>query len=238
MSNATEVKQDNDFTTTGVEIPEGFLREVKVDKISLKDSFLKYEPKTGNQKRVKMSILRAKKTKMKNFYHAIIDPSYTFFTKEGIVFKEGKVPAYYGEFPEWWDTTFKNLLPNGDGRIGSKTQYDVFLGTIIKFLVEENGYKIPEAWYMVCDNNDYLVKQFFGMKCSLINIFQTYLTGSMSIDGWCDLFNTSKILKTDNGEDFLIAVNSGNRKVCVADIVRLDPEKTTMGIGWFVVNKK
>ena len=30
MSNATEVKQDNDFTTTGVEIPEGFLREVKV----------------------------------------------------------------------------------------------------------------------------------------------------------------------------------------------------------------
>lgn len=237
MSNATEVKQDNDFTTASGENFERFLREVKVEQISLNDPFLNYEPKTGNQKRVKMSILRAKKTGMKNFYHAIIDPSYTF-NKEGIEFKESKVPAYYGEFPAWWDTTFENLLPNRESRIGSKTQYDVFLGTIVKFLVEEKGYKIPEAWYMVCDNNDYLVKHVLGMRCYLINMFKTGLTGSMSIDGWCDLFNTSKILKTDNGEEFLIAVNSENERVCVADIVRLDSEKITMGVGWLVVNKK
>lgn len=126
---------------------------VNIEDISLNDKFLRHRPKTPNQTRIRRDIITAKKRHMENFRAAAILPSFYKVKDEPITFyyNDGEEPAV-GMTPEWWEEFARNVSKNNRSRLGTDYEYDVFLGTIIKDLVENKGYGIREAWKITCDS--------------------------------------------------------------------------------------
>lgn len=127
---------------------------VEVERISLNDGFMKYNPNTPNQERVKSDIIAAKNSQMKNFRRAGINP---YLNKDGktITFDSKDAErTIAGKTPEWWDKAARKFMPQKRSRLGSVWEYDVFLGTVIKMLVEKENYSIEEAWRFVCDTQN------------------------------------------------------------------------------------
>lgn len=138
--------------------------EVRVDQLSMKDSFMKHSPTCGEEFRIKESIKEAKKIGMGNFYTPLLAPD---LEKNNIVYDcDDKRYIYQGfadymqyfrhRMPEtepvFWIEKFKELMPERNTRLGTQLQYDVFLGTLIKELVENQGCSVKNAWERICRN--------------------------------------------------------------------------------------
>ena len=117
---------------------------VEASMLSLEDKFLKHNPETVRQVRLKKSIINAIKLGGYDFRHHIIDPSED--SKGNIIFREGNRPAV-GNSTEWWNEKAQSYMPVKNSRLGIKREYDMFLGVLIKELIEEQGYHVREAWY-------------------------------------------------------------------------------------------
>ncbi len=126
---------------------------VNIEDISLNDKFLRHRPKTPNQTRIRRDIITAKKRHMENFRAAAILPSFYKVKDEPITFyyNDGEEPAV-GMTPEWWEQEAKKFKPNMNSRLGNILEYDVFLGAVIKRLVEKENYSIKKAWEITCDS--------------------------------------------------------------------------------------
>ena len=129
---------------------------VRVEDISPNDRFINgYIPTSANQRRVKRSIMMAisPHSHMMNFRRAAVLPRFTKAAdgKLMVSFNEEDRPAV-GMTPEWWEEFARNVSKNNRSRLGTDYEYDVFLGTIIKDLVENKGYGIREAWKITCDS--------------------------------------------------------------------------------------
>lgn len=209
---------------------------VDVKSFSFKDSFLKHEPESANQKRVKETIVRAIESNDSiNFRKPAIDPSVD--DQGSIYFKKGSTPGINYSV-NWWNAHVKDFMPSKKSRIGTLKEYDLFIGTIIKFLVEEKDCKIYEAWRRVCDDS-YLLGNYFNNPTSKHVLEQT---GSLGIGKWLDLANTFKIISKDGGShDNLIAGGcycSDSRFTNLADIRRVCDYETEYwhGTGWIVLD--
>ena len=167
---------------------------VEFNKISVEDVFMKHEPETGNQKRVKAAIIEAKEINLENFRAPAVDPS---FSQDGrnIVYEKGKMPAV-GEDAKWWKETFKNFMPEKNSMMGPQMYRDVFLGTIIKDLVEEESYEVSAAWEAVCDRSEGLGHYYDSKDAKRV----LEVTGSRKVGKWYDLGNTCKITENDTGK--------------------------------------
>lgn len=109
--------------------------EIKVSTLSLEDSFLKYEPKTENQKKLKDSLINVIKSELPDFRIR-----FSSFDEEG---KNLGIKT-----PISWSEQMKNHMPERD-RI--KERRTAFLGILIKYLVEEKKIEVENAWKIVCD---------------------------------------------------------------------------------------
>ena len=181
-------------------LPEDNLNEkfpiVDIEGISEDDEFLSFIPQDSNGKRIKESIFKAKKEKMKNFRISAIDPSLDN-DKEKIIFEEGHKPAV-GKSYFWWRTQASKFCYKKNSRLISTIEMDVFLGNIIKYLYENKGYKIEQAWYAVCCNSKRLGHYYNAEKAK--SDFEK--TGKRKIGTFFDLANTSKIAYDPNTESF------------------------------------
>lgn len=164
---------------------------VRASTLSLKDSFLKHKPQTNQQKRLKESITAGIKAGLKDFRCPAMDPS---FDNDGnIIYKEGERPAV-GKSPRYWKSEMKKFMPEKNSRMGSLVQRDAFLCLLIKYLIEEKGYKVADAWKAVCDDSRDL-----GHYCNSENAKGKFEpTGSRKVWEFYDLANTCKIVTDEN----------------------------------------
>ena len=160
---------------------------VDIEGISEDDEFLSFTPPDSNGKRIKESIFKAKNEKMKNFRISAMDPSLNG-DKEEIIFDKGFKPAV-GKSYFWWRVQARRLCYKKNSRLISPIEMDVFLGSIIKYLYENEEYKIEEAWYAVCCNSKRLGHYYNSSKSK--NVFEK--TGRRKVGDFFDLANTSKI---------------------------------------------
>lgn len=160
---------------------------VEASKLSLNDNFMKYKPQTKEQKRLKKSLEQSTKEGLKDFRRSIMDPS---IDEDGkITFKSGNKPAV-GKNSYWWEENAKAFMPEKDSKQGILKEYDAFLGTLIKYLVNEENWSVENAWKAVCDDSKKL-----GHYWNSENAKYTFEpTGSRPVGKWNDLANTYKIV--------------------------------------------
>ena len=172
---------------------------VDIENVSLEDEFIHYVPQTANEKRVKESIIKAKEIGMKNFRIPAIDPS---FDDDGdtIIYCAGRKPAV-DKSAKWWYENAPKFMPSKNSRLRDDLEHDVVLGVmLIKYLVEEKGYQVAEAWRAVCvDSKD--LGHYRNSK-NAKHVLET--TGSRQIGKCFDLGNTCKIVKEREVSGFVI----------------------------------
>ena len=171
---------------------------VDIEGISLEDEFMQYEPQTDNEKRVKASIIEAKKNGMRNFRIPSMDPSFDD-DEETIIYCTGRKPAV-GKSPIWWYKNAPKFMPSKNSRLKDDRQADIVLGVMrIKQLVEKEGYKVAEAWDAVCNDSKKL-GHYWNSKNAKHELERT---GSRQIGNCFDLGNTFKIVKDSVFSDFM-----------------------------------
>lgn len=160
---------------------------IEASKLSLKDAFMGYKPKTGPEERFKNILTRVIENGIEDFYRPAMDPSFSNEEKTRIHYMAGERPAV-GKSYNWWEETVKD----SKWCLGTKAQYVAFLGVLIKMLVAE-GWSIAEAWDAVCNDSKKL-----GHYCNSDDAkHQFENTGSRKICVFFDLANTFKLLAKD-----------------------------------------
>lgn len=206
---------------------------VEASKLSLKDNFMKYKPQTEEQKRLEKSLKQGIEEGLTDFRRPIMDPS---IDEDGkITFKAGNKPAV-GKNSYWWEENAKAFMPEKESRQGILKEYDAFLGTIIKYLVNEENWSVEDAWTAVCDDSKKL-----GHYCNSENAKHTFEpTGSRPVGKWNDLANTYKIVgNSETG----FSLHGGRYEDCsgdypLADVgTDLSPNRNRFfGVGWLVLS--
>ena len=158
---------------------------VEIEQISLQDTFMQYQPKNPFQFEIKRAIIMAKQMRIKNFRVPIYDPSYTDDGKN-IIYAPNREPAILKSVEDFNKMVemCKNFIPEMNTRIGTELERRVFLGYIIKTLVEKEGIEIGMAWYLVCDESSKLAP--YGLS-------EKEKTGTFKVGKWYDLGNTKKL---------------------------------------------
>lgn len=211
---------------------------VEAEKLSLKDDFLSWEPKTSLQTKVKNSIIEAIKSGVKNFLRPKYDPS---LADDGysIRFISGEKPNINMTYT-WWVDAAKRYYPLRNSRLGTKNEYYAFIGVLMKKLME-SGKTLEWVWKSLCDDSKEL-GNFWNSKNSQHDI---ELTGSRCICDFCDLGNTSKFLAGDEDAPHYRAGGTyymdGNYKpLAKVDGCNLNFEVpkgyTILSVGWIVLS--
>lgn len=174
---------------------EEYFPIVKASTLSLDDEFLKYKPKTEQQKTFKKSLVKAIKSGLIDFRAQRMDPS---FDKNGrIYYQAGEKPAV-GKSTNWWKENAKEFLPEKNSREGSTKERIAFLGLLIKYLIEKEGYTVSDAWKAVCDQSKDLGHYWDSKDAK----YDFEPTGSRKIGEWFDLANAYKITVDDEASGF------------------------------------
>jgi hypothetical protein len=206
---------------------------IEAESLSKDDEFMKYEPKTERELDTKGLIAEAIKSRVKNFYRPVMDPS---FCNDGVCYVAGNKPAV-GKSYNWWFDTAKKYDPSCKSRLGTRLQYGAFLGVLIKKLVEE-GKSVEWAWNAVCNDSRELGHYWNSENAK--HEFEP--TGSRIICGFYDLVNTCKILAEDEGAGgFWLAGGSCNGNsdcIPLADLGHgtLRNFNYDFGVGWLVLS--
>lgn len=166
-----------------------FLPIVEVSKLSKKDEFLKHNPETAKQEKIKNEIIEIIDLGMEDFRAQRMD--LTFDANGNICFKKGEKPAV-GKSVDYMMSQAVNFLKEKNTKIGTTKRWVGFLAILIKSLINE-GYSVEKAWHVVCDDSTEIGN--FRKSSNLQNSMEP--TGSREIAGWCDLGNTYKVIRDD-----------------------------------------
>lgn len=203
---------------------------IDIENITLEDDFLQFEPPYSCGKRIKENVIKAKQRKMKNFRIAAIDPSWDKEYEE-LVFEIGNKPAVDKSY-FWWRAHARKICYKKKSRLISPIEMDVFLGFLIKYLYEKEGYSLREAWYAVCCNSKRLGHYYNSAKSK--DGFEK--TGKRNIGSFYDLANTCKIAyDPETGEFFEYGgAYTNNSKTyplaCIDHFINIDmPRELSVG---------
>lgn len=214
---------------------EKYFPIVKASTLSLEDEFLKHEPETNQQTRFKNALNSAIKSGLSDFRAQRMDAC---FDEEGnICFKAGMKPAVGKLSANDWKRVAKEFLPEKESRLGTTKERIAFLGLLIKYLIEEKGYEVKDAWKAVCDQSKDLGHYWDSENAK--HEFED--TGSRQIGEWCDLGNTCKITEEDEAGGFSLVGGSCNfygDNYPLADVDGVDYPNNVYGnsVGWFVLS--
>ena len=160
---------------------------IEASKLSLNDDFMSYEPRTEEEKEFKTILVEAIKNGIEDFYRPVMDPSFSDNEKTKIHYMAAEEPAVGKSF-NWW----AEIVKDTEWEIGSKYEYIVFLGVLIKMLVAK-GWTVGEAWNAICNDSKKLGHYWNSDNAK----HQFEDTGLREICGFFDLANTYKILAED-----------------------------------------
>lgn len=170
---------------------------VKASELSIKDSFMRFAPNTENQILLQESLICQIERGAQDFRRPAIDPSLD--ADGNIIYMAGKEPAL-GIHPELLEQKAKDFMPKLNSRIGSNQEYDLFLGTLIKFLVEKRNHPVAMAWAEVCFSSE-LLANTANSPIPYGNGMET--TGSRVQGVWADLGNVQKIVLEGKTSEFV-----------------------------------
>ncbi|MCI8361938.1 MAG: hypothetical protein HFJ41_02095 [Clostridia bacterium] len=214
---------------------EKYFPIVKASTLSLEDEFLKHEPETEEQRKFKNALISAIKSGLSDFRAQRMDAC---FDEEGnICFKAGMKPAVGKLSANDWKRVAKEFLPEKGSRLGTTKERIAFLGLLIKYLIEEKGYTVSNAWKAVCNQSRDL-----GHYADSENPKRNFEdTGSRQVGEWCDLGNTFKITEDDEAGGFSLV---GGDYVCNGDYFPLAGVFSVfypiieydLSVGWFVLS--
>lgn len=202
--------------------------------ISHDEKLLRYEPKNLRGSFFRDELIKALKSNIPNFRAQALDPS---FDRDGnIVYLPGAKPAL-GKSAVWWEVHAKLILARKNSRLGSKKERLIFLGGLIKFLIEKMNVPIETAWRMVSCNSSAL-----GAYASHETTGKLSPTGSKPIGPWSDLANTGKVfLESENHRFFMSgsAWYESGRSLPLSNITRMNcPFSNLMNtVGWVVMDE-
>lgn len=214
---------------------EKYFPIAKASTLSLEDEFLKHEPETEEQKKFKKALISAIKSGLSDFRAQRMDAC---FDEEGnICFKAGMKPAVGKLSANDWKRVAKEFLPEKGSRLGTTKERIAFLGLFIKYLIEEKGYEVKDAWKAVCDQSKDLGHYLDSENAK----YEFEDTGSRQIGEWCDLGNTCKITEDDEAGGFSLV---GGHCYCGGDGYPLADVFSfcfpncvcNYGVGWFVLS--
>lgn len=189
-SKATSSAKNQDEAKAELSFEEKF-PIVRASQLSLEDAFLKHEPTTDQQRRLKDSLIAGIKAGLKDFRCPAMDPS---LDEDGnLVYEVGKMPAV-GHSARFWAKKFKQFMPKKNSRMGTLRQRDALLGLLIKYLTEEEKWEVSETWEAVCDDSKKLGHYWNSENAK--HDFET--TGSRKVWLFWDWANTFKIIADDN----------------------------------------
>ena len=182
-----------------VKTPGKFVK-IEISSLSLHDEFLKYEPVTDEEKKLKKRLIKAiRYNELKDFEIPNCDPTVLIKGKEikKILFEENKIPYVLGTC-EWW----RNQAKKQGLRLGNEIEYIAFMGVLIKKLIGE-GFSISDAWNAVCndsseiaDVNEEIIPSSYRKYTELKR------TGRRCTCGFYDLGNTMKIIDDSQDQNF------------------------------------
>lgn len=207
---------------------------VRASKLTLEDRFMSHIPRTMEQKRFKKRLTKAIKSGLSDFRIPAMDPCLE--NDDNIGFKKGSRPAI-GCSAFWWDERARKFMPHKNSKIGTKKQYVAFLGTLIKYLIEREGYEIDEVWKMICDDSHHL-----GHYCNSQDAKRDFEnTGSRKIWKFYDLANTCKIVKDDKLGIFLRVGGDYNMLSIFAPLAKIIPidkpyDHNVKYVAWIVMD--
>lgn len=164
---------------------------VKASTLSLEDEFLKHEPESDGQTKFKEMLTEAIKSGLSDFRAQRMDATLDEYDR--IYYQKGKKPEF-NKSANWWKKNAKKFMPEKESRLGTIKERIAFLGLLIKYLIEERGYIVSDAWKAVCDQSKDL--GHYRDSKDAKNKFE--FTGSRQVGDWYDLANTSKIIINDD----------------------------------------
>lgn len=234
-SKSTSCAENQDETKTELSFEEKF-PIVRASELSLEDAFLKHEPTTKQQRRLKDSLIAGIKAGLKDFRCPAMDPSLD--EAGNLVYEAGKKPAVRHS-AKFWAKKFKQFMPKKNSRMGTLRQHDALLGLLIKYLTEEEKWEVSEAWEAVCDDSKKLGHYWNSENAK--HDFET--TGSRKVWIFWDWANTYKIIADDNSASAFGTVggycdsDSVNYPLAIVDTI-YDPGNGCCidGVGWLVLD--
>lgn len=214
---------------------------LKPSSLKLDDEFMKHEPQTGKERKLKRRLAAVIFAgDIKDFWCSKHNPSFNE-EENRIYFEMGSMPAVTPKTFYEWDKLAKNFMPECKSRLGTKDEYVVFLGFIIKSLVEA-GWEINTAWNAVC-NDSYALGHYKNNCLEDFTEITHEFTGSREVCGFYDLADSVRYLGEDE-ENGCYYMASGS---CYDDsdkcpISSIYPDNATNysyphAVGWVVLEK-
>ena len=161
---------------------------VEVESLTMGDRFLReHVPRSRNEERIWSSCESAIKYRTRNFRRNAVSPSLN--EEEKIVFVKGEKPAV-GKPARWWAERAKQVCLEKKSRLATVFDEDLFNGILIRYLIEQAGFTVSEAWKAVCIKSAQL-GNFWDSPGSPHALEPT---GSRKIGRFHDFGNTCKIV--------------------------------------------
>lgn len=214
---------------------------LKPSSLKLDDEFMKHEPQTGRERKLKRRLAAVILAgDVKDFWCPKHNPSFNE-EENRIYFEMGSTPATISKTFYEWDKLAKKFMPKCKSRLGTKDEYVVFLGFIIKSLVE-TGWEINAAWNAVC-NDSYALGHYKNNSQQVASEIIHEPTSSREVCGFYDLADSVKYLGEDE-DSACYYIASG---CCYDDsdkcpISSIYPDNATNysyphSVGWVVLEK-
>lgn len=128
------------------EVEDSFVL-IEPSKLSLCDELMKYVPNNPKEVMFREELRKALFNNIRNFYAPRFNPSINW-SYGGIRFTSGYRPSV-GKSYKWWLEKSIIYAPDNESRLGTKSEYMLFLGYLIKNLVSK-GVSVEKAWNAVC----------------------------------------------------------------------------------------
>ena len=176
-------------------VDENLFVKIEPSKLSLDDKFMRHSPRTFKERCFKNLLTDAINHKVEDFYCPRYAPS---FTEDGksFCYTPGKMPAV-GKSYSWWESESRRFEYDRDSRLGTIDEYALFLGTLMKKMVDA-GNSIELVWNFVCSDSAILAT-YSNSPESTKKLLP--VGAEFEVWGFYDLGNTYKLLIENEAAD-------------------------------------
>jgi len=177
--------------------------KIEPSKLSFNDKFMQHSPRTFKERCFKNLLTDAITHKVEEFYCPRYAPSLTD-DGESFCYEVGRMPAV-GKSYTWWEAAARRFMHERESRLGTKEEYVLFLGTLMKRMVDA-GNDVGLVWKFICSDSAVLAT-YSNSPQSTHELLP--IGAEVEVFGFYDLANTYKLLiENEAADSFWLASGS------------------------------